>query len=139
MASILLIEDDEQVRHLVYSLLNAAGYDVREADDGKEGLRLFAERQADLVLSDVFMPWCDGLEVIREMRRRVPSVKILAMSGGGSKSDFSPQNFLELARQMGAVGTLMKPFSGAELLMAVEQALQGPPDSSPGECLPKKS
>src|SRR5260370_17841130 len=102
MASILLIEDDEQVRHLVYSLLTAAGYDVREADDGKEGLKLFAQRQADLVLSDVFMPWCDGLEVIREIRRQVPGVKILAMSGRGSTGAFSGQNFSQHARQLRA-------------------------------------
>jgi CheY-like chemotaxis protein len=83
MARILLIDDDEPVRTTLRLTLEHFGHTVIEARDGTEGLALFQHANADLVITDIVMPEKDGLEVLRELRRMHPSVKIIAISGPG--------------------------------------------------------
>src|SRR6267378_6795934 len=83
VARILVMDDDELLRGALRVALEAAGYEVVEAANGDEGLRLQREQGADLVLVDIFMPERDGLEVIRALRAETPQTKIVAMSGGG--------------------------------------------------------
>jgi two-component system, chemotaxis family, chemotaxis protein CheY len=117
--SILIVDDDTQIRTLCRVVLEDAGYDVRLASQGAEALRLLGEAPADLVICDIFMPDKDGLETIPELRRRWPETKVLAISGGaGNMPDFLPT-----ARRFGAVRTLQKPFSRDSLLEAVTAAL----------------
>jgi CheY-like chemotaxis protein len=61
MASIMIIDDDIQVRTFIREVLVAEGYEVREAGDGKEGVKAFRQRPTDLVLCDIFMPEKGGL------------------------------------------------------------------------------
>ena len=61
-------------------MLTTAGYEVVEASNGKEGVRLYREAPFDLVVSDLLMPEKDGLEVIRELRRDFPQAKIITLS-----------------------------------------------------------
>jgi CheY-like chemotaxis protein len=77
--------------------LEEAGYDVQEAANGAEGIRAFRKAPADLVITDIFMPGCDGVEVIQALRRVDPEVKILAVTGRSDTSDF-----LKVARMLGA-------------------------------------
>jgi DNA-binding response OmpR family regulator len=116
---VLLIEDDEFFRVYARSVLESAGHEVVSAGGGREGLRLFRESGADLVVTDVFMPDVDGLDVLRRLAAESPGVRILAVSGGGrgGKMDMLP-----VATLFGAAGVLHKPFSGEELLAAVDQA-----------------
>ena len=123
MARILVIDDDEMLRHTIGRILRRAGYDVIEAGDGAAGLRLYREQGADLVLTDTFMPGQDGLEVIRELRREQPRPKVLAMSGGGSVGLLE---VLEAAVALGAMGAVRKPFAREELLNAIRAALDAP-------------
>jgi CheY-like chemotaxis protein len=73
-----------------------------------------------VVLTDLLMPKCDGFETIRDFRKQFPQVKIIAMSGGGQ---MEPVLYLEMAEQIGASFTLMKPFSIEELAAALNKAL----------------
>jgi two-component system chemotaxis response regulator CheY len=123
MADILIIDDEPLVRTVLRLALELSGHGVREAGDGAAGLRAYAERPADVVVCDVFMPEADGLEVLRELRQRDPAAKVVAMSGGGERSGM---DFLGLARQLGAAGVLRKPFTRAEVEAAVRAALGGP-------------
>jgi CheY-like chemotaxis protein len=127
---ILLIDDDMEVRTAVRTLLQAAGFEVTEADGGEEGVRAFRRRRADLILCDVFMPVKDGLEVIRELRREQPDLKLIAMSGGacGGKMDLLP-----IARRFGAAAVLYKPFDLPTVLGTIEQVVRTPvpPNSWP--------
>ena len=119
MATILLIDDEEQVRVLFQLALTGAGYRVLAAEGGQHGLRLLQDQEVDLILVDIFMPETDGLELIQRMRATRPTCKIIAMSGGSWEWDY-----LDTAKHLGANDTLKKPFSPQELLDAVSTQLK---------------
>ena len=98
-ATILLIDDDVGVLDSLRLLLEAYGYRVVTASDGRKGLAAFEQHPPAVVITDILMPEQDGIGAIREMRRLRPSAKIIAMSGGGKvdKSDY-----LSVAEQLGA-------------------------------------
>ncbi|SRR5258706_11261594 len=121
MPRILLIDDDEAVRTLLRMTLSRAGYEVIEADDGQRGLQLLAESSVDLVITDLVMPQKEGLETILELRRKNPSAKIIAISGGGR---MDPKVNLAVAEKFGALRTLAKPFSQQEILDAIAEVLE---------------
>ena len=118
MATILLIDDDAQMRMLCQTALEAAGYCILSAENGPHGLRLLQEQEMDLALVDIFMPNMDGLEVIPLLHKTRPACKIIAMSGGSWEWDY-----LDTAKQLGANDMLKKPFSIQELLDAVSVQL----------------
>jgi DNA-binding NtrC family response regulator len=76
-----------------------------------------------LVLCDIFMPEKEGLETIVEMCRQSPPVKVVAMSGGSTKSGST--DFLPMAKRLGATTTLAKPFDKGTLLRIVREAMHG--------------
>jgi two-component system, chemotaxis family, chemotaxis protein CheY len=127
MARILLIDDDDIVRKMLCRVLSHAGHIVIEACDGSEGLAKFSESEAELVITDLVMPEKEGLEVIMELRKLYPNLKIIAISGGGR---FTAAENLRIARYLGAVTVLGKPFTNIALLDAVRQLIpDGAPDS----------
>lgn len=118
--SILLVDDDEQFRVMLSEALIGEGFLVREASDGFQGLKHYAERPTDLVITDLVMPEKEGLEMIVEIKQLDAEVKIIAMSGGGRGSS---QNYLKMAKAFGARLVLAKPFSHHEILAAISQVL----------------
>ena len=118
MAQILLVDDDAELLELAAVFLRGAEHAVTMAADGKEAIRLFEDNAFDLVITDIVMPEKEGLETIRELRRKNPAVKIIAMSGY-----VAPEDYLVIARTFGAAQTLTKPFSGEELLAVVSSVL----------------
>ena len=117
MASILLVEDDVQLRSMLKIVLDRAGHEVQEAGNGKEALELYTKSPADLIVTDLVMPDKEGLETIMEFRRSYPDVKIIAMSGGGRTG---AQNYLDLAKKFGADYIVTKPFSNKEILDGIQ-------------------
>lgn len=120
MARILIIEDEPQVREMIRQTLERAGHEVAEAGDGEEGLRIFAEKPADLVVTDILMPKKGGLVTILELRQHHPALKIIAMSGGGRSGKL---NFLSTAQTFPGVRAFRKPFRKTEFLAAVDELL----------------
>ncbi len=120
MARVLVVDDLAEFRTSMARLLVRAGHEVREAADGTEGLRLLAVEAADLVVTDVFMPETDGIEFIRELGRRHPGTKVIAVSGGGI---MDAQSILAVARTLGAVRTASKPIDPAAFLALVREVL----------------
>jgi DNA-binding response OmpR family regulator len=116
MARILLIDDDDSVRTMLRLTLDHFGHTVIEARNGKEGLELFQHANADLVITDIVMPEKEGLEVLMELRKKHPPVKIIAISGG---------DYLHMAKLMGAAKVLAKPFSTNILIAAIDELLPG--------------
>ncbi len=135
MARILLIDDEEGLRAVLRLCLERLGYEVIDARDGASALALFREAPVDLVLTDLVMPGMEGLETIRELRRRNPELKIIAMSGG-ERTDASDN--LKMALLFGASSVFSKPFSMDELAKGVSDVLKGPkPDYSDPVFLPE--
>jgi len=95
-------------------LLERAGYDVSLATDGARALELQRAQPADVLITDLFMPEMDGLESIEQFRREFPSVKIIAMSGGGMRVRGAA--YLATAEAAGAEAVLRKPFEIDALL-----------------------
>jgi CheY-like chemotaxis protein len=122
MTRVLLIDDDAEVRTVLRTMLEHAGYEVIEAVNGREGLARYQATPIDVILLDLLMPEQEGLETISALQRLDPTVKIIAMSGGGQTGRM---DFLELAAELGAQRTLRKPFSQQALLDAVRELLQG--------------
>jgi CheY-like chemotaxis protein len=123
MTRVLLIEDEPGIRHGLVRVLANAGYEVVESASGADGLRLWREQGADLVLTDILMPDTNGIEVILELRREAPTLPVIAMSAGERARDF---DLLAEAQVLGAVSLLRKPFSRDELLAVIESALGSP-------------
>ena len=122
MANILLVDDNPGLLELQAEFLRSAGHNVVTASDGMVALNKFREGNFDVVVTDLVMPEKEGIEVILELQKSQATTKIIAVSGGGRGN---AQNYLTMAKQLGAFATLAKPFTGAELLRTVEQALQG--------------
>lgn len=117
---ILVADDDADIRRTLQISLARAGYEVVEARDGAEALRLWHDQGADLVITDLHMPNTNGLEVLLELRRVNPSLPILVMSDGGRSKQLE---LLGDAKLLGAIRTVTKPFSLNDMLAAVEAIL----------------
>ena len=120
MARILIIDDDGIAREILRDILKHAGHEAVEAADSEEGVRLFREHPADLVITDLFMPQRGGLEVIGELALDYPGVRIIAVTGV-SIADRS--GILSLARQCGALRTFEKPVHPEALCRAIAEIL----------------
>lgn len=114
MATILLIDDEDSLRSVLRLVLQDDGHEVLEAGDGRAGLEMYRQHQADLVITDLAMPEMNGLDFISEATRRFANVKIIAMTG---MADW--ESCLAKAKALGARRTLQKPFTLEQLLQAV--------------------
>lgn len=130
MARVLVVDDDPVILELVKEMLEGAGHAAVAAANGRSAMELVKDTPVEVVLTDILMPDKDGLEFIRELRRDCPQAKIIAMSGGGSLK--INLDFLQVAKRMGAVFTLQKPFTPQALIDAVDCALASSPSCSPG-------
>lgn len=122
MSSILVVDDENQIRRLVRETLEQAGHHVTEARDGKEALQQYRLAPVDLVIMDILMPNQDGLETTLALRREFPDVKIIVITGGSDMIGIL--NFLDVAKMLGAHNTLQKPFEMKALLDTVQAELQ---------------
>lgn len=128
MPRILIIDDEPLVRAVLRSILERHGYTVMDAPDGRAGLALWRHTPSDLVLTDIFMPKFDGIEVIRQLTHLWPQAKIIAMTGGSKIGDFK-SSVADAALQLGAQHLLLKPFT-KETLLAVISAVLNPQEDS---------
>lgn len=119
--SILVIDDDETIRVLLRAILEKEDYRVVDAPDGAKGIRQYQESPTDMVITDLIMPEKEGIETIRDLRREFPHVKIIAVSGGGR---IGPDSYLKMAKGVGALRTLSKPFDRMALLKTVKEVLE---------------
>ena len=114
---VLVADDDRDVRGLVRGLLERAGYEVVEAADGKECLRVFYERRPELVVLDVRMPFLDGWEALERIRE-VTDVPVLMLAARGAELD------RVRGLRSGADDYVQKPFGRQELVARVEALLR---------------
>ena len=119
MVKVLIIDDDENVRHSIASYLNDSGYETLEACDGEQGLALMASDKPELVLCDLRMPKVDGINVLKVIADAYAHVPIIVISGAGVMSDVVE------ALRLGASDYLIKPILDLEVLEhAIERSLE---------------
>jgi CheY-like chemotaxis protein len=123
MASILLIDDDENMRVTTAGLLRSDGHLVDTADGGKAGLALYKTGLHELVITDIVMEKMDGLELMRHLRQAHPRPRVIAMSGGHK---LSQPLYLPVAKRLGAERILAKPVDPDVLLRTVADVLAEP-------------
>lgn len=109
---ILLVDDRPDTLGFVRAGLERAGYAVDVAQTGIEALDLQHRHAADVLITDIFMPEMDGIEVIDRIKARYPRTRVIAMSGGIQ----GMQDYLRISKDIGADATLAKPFTTEELL-----------------------
>lgn len=128
---IVVIEDHPEYLDYLATLLRRGGYAVAPFDAANAALQFLQHHPATLVITDVFMPEMDGFEVLSEVRRRFPSLPIIALSGDGPSQ--GPM-FLDAMRELGACAALSKPIEAAALLAAITECLaqssEGPVDEA---------
>jgi DNA-binding response OmpR family regulator len=125
-AKVLLIDDDAELAELMRRALAASGFDARMATCGLEGLSAFRNDPPDLVVTDIVMPDRDGIELILEMKRLAPDVRVIAITGWNSGA----VDILRMASSLGADGGLRKPFGASELIAEAGRILNGAPAST---------
>lgn len=123
MSRILVVDDNTSMREAVCDMLQQAGYETISVENGRFAVQIHRSDPVDLIITDLFMPDTDGLEIIYQFRHEFPNVKIIAVSGGGSRGLVE---LLSVAKKMGAQRALMKPFSWEDLLSAVQELLNSP-------------
>lgn len=120
MARILIIDDEPYILMMLKKMLEKVGHEVDMAVNGEEGMELFNKYHADLIITDIVMPEKEGLETIRELKKKHPELKVIAISGGGRVDS---KEYLDSARLFGASRIFKKPFKQKEIIGAVEELL----------------
>jgi CheY-like chemotaxis protein len=120
MTSILVVDDDNQARKTIINILKREGYELLGAPDWNVAIKRLKENPVDVVITDILMPEKEGLETIMELKQDFPSIKVIAMSGGGA---IGQDEYLELARKFGADQTLAKPIGRQDLVSTVRELL----------------
>lgn len=126
--TILVIDDDVQLRSVLRRVLVRSGYLVHEAGNGREGLAVLANTAVQVVITDIIMPDMEGIELILELRRTRPGQRVIAMSAGGR---IRPESHLCLAKHSGATRTIAKPFD-LEVFVDLVRDVAGAPEITPG-------
>lgn len=123
---VLVIEDEHHIRALIGLLLEQKGYRLFEAADTEEAARVWSEQRSsiDLVLCDILLPNQTGPELIRELRKEDPDLKVVFMSG------IFPRDSSDFASGHGQFAFVKKPFTSRHLVEAVERALDHVPGKS---------
>jgi DNA-binding NtrC family response regulator len=118
MARILVVEDDFNMRFLIAKILQKAGYETREAENGQYALQTLAnDGHIDLVISDFLMPQMGGLEFLTQMRDYYPQVPVIMLSV------HTRFDWVEASMEQGAACYLLKPFTREQLVTAVGDVL----------------
>ncbi|CAD7780363.1 MAG: Transcriptional regulatory protein SrrA [Candidatus Methanoperedenaceae archaeon GB50] len=121
MKKILIVDDEERVRRLIETTLDIGDFQIFQAKDGEEALKIAQEEKPALILLDIMMPGMDGFEVCKRLKNNseTKSSYIIMLTAKGQKQD------IEKGYTVGADDYFVKPFSPMELLNKVEQVLGG--------------
>ncbi|PCJ62824.1 MAG: hypothetical protein COA79_01490 [Planctomycetota bacterium] len=119
-ANILLVDDNDELREFLVEVLSHENYTVAEANNGREALKLLASQSFDLVITDILMPEMEGIELVKNIKKDYPGLKLIGMTGGGELGDADKvkrmtKNFFTCF--------LKKPFDTKEFLEKIKSSL----------------
>ena len=113
--SVLIVDDDAQIRSLLADLLTESGYQTRDAKTAATAVTAIAKQRPDLVMMDVKLPDQDGLDLLKSIKREHPELDIIVMTAfGGSSSAIK-------AMEHGAYDYVTKPFEVEDLLATLKR------------------
>lgn len=116
MLHLALVDDSGILRSALKNVLESSGYSVAiEAENSRELFAQLTQKKVDVVLLDVFFPTESGLDILTQLKKQYPAIKVLMVTG------LQQSSVLEEAQKRGADGVLYKPFDTDELLSAVER------------------
>ncbi len=115
-----MIDDEPYILLMLKKMLEKEGYEVDMATNGIEGISLYHDKGADLIITDIVMPEKEGLETIINLKSENPSLKVIAISGGGRVDS---REYLHSAQLLGAERVFQKPFKKDEIVRAVNELL----------------
>jgi DNA-binding response OmpR family regulator len=131
MPSVLVIDDEQDVRDSIRQVLRRVGFDVTTAENGEAGIQAFYDRPPDVVIVDIIMPRSNGVEVIRKIRETYPGARIVAITGGGNFGPFGykpgtlvTEAYLASATESGADAVMTKPFHRTDLITLVRSLVK---------------
>ena len=124
MAKILVVDDELSIRVMLTHMLEQDGHEVFVAEDGEQGVNLYRENFPDVVISDLVMPNKNGIDMILELKKEYPELRVLAISGGGGIT--GAFDYLPTAKLVGANNILKKPFGIQDLRDALQAVLDVP-------------
>jgi CheY-like chemotaxis protein len=113
---VLIVDNDESLRRMLAALLEAAGYEITQASNGREALNRADTLETDIILTEIVMPEVEGLHLIQKLLQLKPSLRIIAMSGA-----HRAESYLATAKLLGAKATLTKPLPAERLLRILHQ------------------
>ena len=129
MAKVLVIDDEQGIRHLLDTLLSRKGYDVVLADNGRKGLELFRRERPDVVVLDLKMPEMDGVAVLQQIRRLTPDQPVIILTGAAT-----PEREQQV-RALGVTEFVEKEFSLHRLGDALKRLLKTPTPATRGSAV----
>lgn len=129
MPKILVIDDEQGIRHLLDTLLRRKGYDVVLADGGRNGLELFRRERPDVIVLDLKMPEMDGVAVLQQIRRVDPNQPVIILTGAGT-----PEREQQV-RALGVTEFVEKEFSLHRLGDALKRLLKTPTPATGGSAV----
>ncbi|MFZ6013859.1 MAG: response regulator transcription factor [Bacteroidota bacterium] len=117
MKTVLIIEDNLEIRENTIEILELGGFKVISAGNGKEGIVMAVREKPDIILCDIMMPEVDGYQVIRELKAdpATSNIPFIYLTASGEKSE------VKLAMDMGANGYVRKPFDVRELMQEINK------------------
>ena len=121
MARILIIDGDPAIGDSLKRILSSEGHEVQSVTDSQEGVDLIKGQEIDLAIVEIFMPQKSGLEIIQEVSKSKPAVRLIAMTAFGGQDDIDMASFAE---RYGAIRSIEKPFDTKDVLTKVAEALQ---------------
>jgi CheY-like chemotaxis protein len=119
MATILVVDDEFDIREMIETGLELDGYRVLTVDGGEQAIAVFVSQSVDLVISDIKMPSMDGVEMLARLRELAPMLPVIVASG------YLAPETLEKCMALGGVTLVRKPFAFRQLAEAVQTALAG--------------
>ncbi|WP_173364965.1 response regulator [Fibrobacter sp. UBA2449] len=121
MSTILIIDDDEQFNLMMKTALEAKGYEVETASNGRDAKVLYQNKKYDVIVTDIIMPDVDGYEVILDLRRMGMGDRTIAVSAGGRTA---ADDYLITAKHFDVAATFNKPFELQPFREKIEEIIK---------------
>ncbi|EHQ59962.1 MULTISPECIES: response regulator [Paenibacillus] len=115
---VLIVDDQNGIRVLLMEVFSSEGYSTYQASNGKIALNIVREESPDIVLLDMKIPGMDGLEILKQIKKMEPQMKVIMMTAYGEL------DMIKEATDLGAIMHFTKPFDIDEMRVAVNMTLQ---------------